>query len=95
MFVDGDEVASFGSGFFCVTALDVAWEDDPWVLEKDFAFVDMSECPVVISVAFETFDGAWGVVFVSFASSAGGVEQADIDPTFDGGWIGRGEVFGD
>ena len=54
--------------------------------------MDMPQCPVVVIVCLEIFQGAGGITFMAFTAGSTGVQESDIDTTGLGGGVVMREV---
>ena len=55
-----------------VSSLCVSWEHNPWILAYLFTFMDMAQCPVLISFGAQRIDRAWCIGLVTrFTIEAG------------------------
>ena len=69
-----DHITTLGSSLLGMAALDVPRKDHPRFLAKDFAFVNVSQGPVIVASGPEPIDGARCIVLMPFASRATGVQ---------------------
>jgi hypothetical protein len=76
------------------SALEVAGKDDMGIRMELLVSVDVTKRPVLVALADQIIERAWGVRIVAWAAIAGGVQNADIEPAGPRRRIGRSVVFG-
>lgn len=92
---DGDDHGALRPGFPNRPALHVTRKHDMGIGADDLKFVDMAQRPVSVSTRTKVVDTAGSVVGVALTASQGGVQHADVEVVFLGGWIGEHEIVRD
>ncbi len=76
-----------------MSSLRIAWINHPRLARNYFRRMDVSQRPVVVTLALEDGQGRGRIIVVSGATVQGRMEQTDVETVRNGSRIGRSKII--